>query len=82
MSAGLKEATVFGRTQGMVLSILEIIAGKASGVRGMVCATAGHAMAASVNRLQTAKENVKRPHLDLDTYQILTARSMHLLLYI
>ena len=77
MTAGIKEATVFGRTQGMVLSILEIIAEKASGARMMRCATAGHAMAASVNRLQTAKENVKRPHLDMDTHQTLTALSMH-----
>ena len=50
MTAGIKEATVFGRTQGMVLTILDY-AEKASGVRGMVCATAGHAMAASVNSL-------------------------------
>ena len=79
MTAGIKEATVFGRTQGMALNILVIIAEKASGVKGMVCATAGHAMAASVNRLTTAKENVKRNHLDGDTRQHLTAMSMHLL---
>ena len=80
MSAGQKEATVFGRTQGMVLSILEIIAEKASGARMMRCATAGHAMAASVNRLKTAKmANAKRHHLDMDTRQALTATSMHLL---
>ena len=50
MTAGIKEASVFGRAQGMVLTILDY-AEKASGVRGMVCATAGHAMVASVNSL-------------------------------
>ena len=76
MTARQKEATVFGRTQGMVLTILDY-AEKASGVRGMVCATAGHAMAASVSRLQTAKENVKRHHLEKDTLQTLTEMSIH-----
>ena len=78
MTAVIKEATVSGRTQGMDLNILEH-AEKASGVR-VRCATVGHAMVASVNRLKNAKKaKGKRHHLDMDTRQALTAMSMHLL---
>jgi hypothetical protein len=80
MSAGLKEATVFGRAQGMVLTILEYVE-RASGVRGTGCATVGIAGPLYVSRLQTAKANVKGNHSEKDTHQTLTAMSTHLIQY-
>ena len=70
MNAMQEEATVLGQNQWVLPSILDSVAKKAS-------RTAAVAMPPFVNRLQTAKENVKNHHLEKDTIQALTAISMH-----